>query len=256
MLKLIRFNNSLFAGIAGFLSYFIVHHSMDTNSLLIFLSVFFITGGGNIFNDIIDYEVDIVNRPQRPLPSGKVSLNTARLMFFLFNLLGLIFAFFIDIWHGLIAAGVIFGLYLYNSIYKLYGIIGNIMVSFFSSLVFIYGAFSFDIKIVFISILSFLLSLSREILKDYEDREGDKLRGRKVFYSLKTVKIMTISIIVILIVICFAFMYLYNFSQYLLYIAILFLLLGCYTIIKEKITLSIRVHKFLMFYGILILVLL
>ncbi len=256
MLKLIRFNNSLLAGLASFLSYFTVYHTADLNALLIFLSVFFITGGGNIFNDIIDYEVDIVNRPQRPLPSGRVSLNTARLMFFLFNLLGLIFAFSIDLWHGLIALGVIIGLYLYNGIYKLYGIIGNIMVSFFSSLVFIYGAFSFNTRIIFISILSFLLSLSREVLKDYEDREGDVLRGRKVFYSLKTVKIITILIIVILIAVCFVFMYVYGFSQYLLYIAVLFLLFACYTLIKEKITLSIRVHKFLMLYGILILVLL
>ena len=41
-------------------------------------SVLFFMCSWNALNDIYDYEIDLVNRPDRPLPSGRISLNHAK----------------------------------------------------------------------------------------------------------------------------------------------------------------------------------
>lgn len=39
------------------------------------ISVFLVTGAGNIINDISDLNTDKINHPDRPLPSGKLQGN-------------------------------------------------------------------------------------------------------------------------------------------------------------------------------------
>ena len=41
-------------------------------------SVLFFMCSWNALNDIYDFEIDLVNRPDRPLPSGRISLNHAK----------------------------------------------------------------------------------------------------------------------------------------------------------------------------------
>lgn len=36
--------------------------------------------GGNVINDYFDYKIDLINKPQRPIPSGRISLNNAKTM--------------------------------------------------------------------------------------------------------------------------------------------------------------------------------
>ncbi len=44
---------------------------------LVFSVVFLVTGAGNAINDYFDYEIDRINRPRRPIPSGRVNRKTA-----------------------------------------------------------------------------------------------------------------------------------------------------------------------------------
>lgn len=53
-----------------------------------------ISGAGMVINDYFDVEIDKINRPQRPLPSGKISLKAALIYYILLNLFALIFASF------------------------------------------------------------------------------------------------------------------------------------------------------------------
>lgn len=41
---------------------------------------------GNVINDYFDYKIDLINKPQRPIPSGRISLDNAKTMhiFYLF----------------------------------------------------------------------------------------------------------------------------------------------------------------------------
>ncbi len=56
--------------------------SIDGNYLKIDILLAAITGGltaasGNIINDFYDIEIDKINRPERPLPSNKISIKAA-----------------------------------------------------------------------------------------------------------------------------------------------------------------------------------
>ena len=59
---------------------------------LVFASVF-LYAGGVILNDVFDYKLDKVERPERPIPSGVVSLRNASLYGSLAMLIGLALAY-------------------------------------------------------------------------------------------------------------------------------------------------------------------
>lgn len=48
-----------------------------TPVLLLILSTIGLYGGGVVFNDVFDAELDMVERPERPIPSGLIAKNTA-----------------------------------------------------------------------------------------------------------------------------------------------------------------------------------
>ena len=39
--------------------------------------VFIVTGAGNSINDYFDHKIDAVNKPERPIPSGRITLKKA-----------------------------------------------------------------------------------------------------------------------------------------------------------------------------------
>lgn len=53
-------------------------------------------GGGVVFNDIFDAKLDSIERPERPIPSGKVTLKNAIILGILLLMIGLIFAYFVS----------------------------------------------------------------------------------------------------------------------------------------------------------------
>lgn len=60
-------------------------------------------GGGVAFNDVFDAKLDKVERPERPIPSGQVSLGRAILLALSLLLLGVIAAFRVSLWSGELA---------------------------------------------------------------------------------------------------------------------------------------------------------
>ena len=59
-----------------------------TKVVFLCLSTIGLYGGGIVFNDIFDLELDKIERPERVIPSGKVSKNNAIIFGILFLLLG------------------------------------------------------------------------------------------------------------------------------------------------------------------------
>ena len=41
-------------------------------------AVFFETAAGNVINDYFDYNIDLINKPERPIPSGRISLKNGK----------------------------------------------------------------------------------------------------------------------------------------------------------------------------------
>ncbi|MFX1410324.1 MAG: geranylgeranylglycerol-phosphate geranylgeranyltransferase [Promethearchaeota archaeon] len=159
------------------------------NIILGVLTYFFVAGSGMVINDYYDIEIDKINRPERPIPRGSITLNQAKLLFFGYLLIGVIisiihsFIFELGFLNIIIAAFFGFIGWLYAAWGKKSGFFGNIIVSVSFSIGLIYGAVlnssAIPLYIYFFFLTSFFLLLAREIIKGCEDIEGDKEQGVK-----------------------------------------------------------------------------
>ena len=70
------------------------------------LSTIGLYGGGVAFNDVFDAKLDAIERPERPIPSGKVKKSNAIWMATLLIALGVLAAFQVNLWSGFIALAV------------------------------------------------------------------------------------------------------------------------------------------------------
>ena len=78
--------NIMVAASASLMSAYILenfHYSII--KLYTLLVVVFYTGAANAFNDYCDYEIDLINRPNRPLSRGLLNSNEA--LFFFNNII-------------------------------------------------------------------------------------------------------------------------------------------------------------------------
>ncbi|MBP1909801.1 geranylgeranylglycerol-phosphate geranylgeranyltransferase [Methanolobus bombayensis] len=197
-LKLMRSGNCLMAAIAALVGVFIAYNIVSANipsdsdiitfpvfdSLKVFLVVFFVTGAGNAINDYFDIEIDRINKPERPIPSGKISLKTALYFSLALFAAGTIIAASINIICGAIALVNSLLLIYYASTLKRTALFGNIAVGYLTGSTFLFGGAVFfehgGINGVFVLfLLSTMATIAREIVKDIEDIEGDREDGAK-----------------------------------------------------------------------------
>ncbi len=154
-----------------------------------FLTAFFISAAAIILNDYFDYEVDLVNAPERPLPSGLVSKREALWLTAITSLLGLACA----LYFGLIVFGLAIVLWvigvLYNWRFKQSGLPGNLMVCLSVASTFLLGGISagdFWNGIIWVFAgMAFFIDLGEEIAGDAMDMEGDRKRGSRSVALLK-----------------------------------------------------------------------
>lgn len=140
------------------------------------LSAAFIAAGGNVYNDVRDKEIDRINRPDRPIPSGRVSIKSATVWCSLLITFGFIIGSLIHYQLGLIAAFTAVLLFDYSAHRSRSMLIGNIIVAFCAGLAFFYGALAIGNPLggILPGLFAMLIHLGREIVKDTEDIEGDK----------------------------------------------------------------------------------
>lgn len=101
--------------------------------MLGFLSVFFISATALILNDYFDLEIDRINAPQRPLPSGMITPRDVIVLSFVVAFLGLMASALISLTAFITICVVWIVGVLYNWRCKCPGLIGNLMVSFRSA---------------------------------------------------------------------------------------------------------------------------
>jgi len=97
--------SDILAGIAisGILLTTALDWELSKAILLLSLSTIGLYGGGIVFNDVFDIKVDRIERPERPLPRGLISLQSATIYGILLLALGVIFAFLVNQTAGIIA---------------------------------------------------------------------------------------------------------------------------------------------------------
>ncbi len=139
------------------------------------LVTFLTTSGGNVINDYFDYEIDKINHPERPIPSGKIDRNHALYYSILLFILSVIFSIFLGIIPLIIDVIAILLLITYEYKTKNVGFIGNLQISFLIFMLFLFTGSIYSEYILpsLLGVMAMFSNLAREITKDVEDVEGD-----------------------------------------------------------------------------------
>lgn len=147
------------------------------NVLLACLSVGFIAASANSINDYYDLEIDKINKPNRPLPSGKLTPREVFIFSLILYALGMLTSVFINLQALLISFFSILLTFLYSAYLKRTVLWGNLSVSLVTGLAFIYGGVAVNrfYESLIPAGFSFLFHLGREIIKDTEDIKGDSM---------------------------------------------------------------------------------
>ena len=163
-----------------------------------------LVGGGNALNDYNDRETDKENHPERPIPSGSISADTASI--YAQALLGsglLILLFTLDNKMPFVIALIgILLLTAYENGLKAAGISGNITVGLMSGAVFLFAGMAVNDPgpTLWMFGLAVLATITREIIKDIQDLEGDRDR-RTLPASIGIENSMRVAILFLLIAI-------------------------------------------------------
>lgn len=195
--------------------------------LLVFSTVL-IAASGYMINDYFDVKIDEVNKPKRILVDRLLPRRKVMILHVLFNITGVLIGFYlaykIGQWHlgfiHVLAASI---LWFYSVFLKKQFLIGNLAVSALTALV-VFTVWAYEplhaqhafvshnfggqssnlmkVYFLFYALFAFVLNLIRELIKDMEDIDGDKLgkcRTVPIVLGIKKSKTITSAIILMVI---------------------------------------------------------
>jgi geranylgeranylglycerol-phosphate geranylgeranyltransferase len=208
ILGLIRLHNTILAAIGVWMGYYLSPGSDDDPDVYFAaLAAALICGAGNSLNDYLDVDVDRLNHPSRPLPSGAVPPYLAVEIFLLFNVAAVVIGMTLSLPVFLVIVGAILLLVLYNFRLKKFPLLGNVAVSFLGGATFLVGAMVESAKNILHlpgalvpAVFAFLFHLSRELIKDAADYDGDDSADYKTLPMIVSSMWMQIIILIMIVV--------------------------------------------------------
>ncbi|GAB3665095.1 geranylgeranylglycerol-phosphate geranylgeranyltransferase [Halopiger thermotolerans] len=139
-------------------------------------------GAGNAINDYFDREIDRINQPERAIPRGAVSARGA--LAYSLVLFGIAIGLAVTL--PVLAIGIavvnLLALVAYTEFFKGLPGVGNAVVAYLVGSTFLFGAAAVgehgDVEpALVLALLAAIATLTREIVKDVEDVEGDRAEG-------------------------------------------------------------------------------
>ena len=196
-IRLIRPINCIMMGIAVIVGAVLADASVicgsyQQNLFFGFLTGFLLTAASMVINDYYDREIDAINEPSRPIPSGLIKPRNALFYAAILTFLGLTAGFLTSktatLQCFLTAAFFWLISVIYATFGKKTGFPGNLLVSVCVSAPFIYGSLATvgtirANSLIFVSMV-FLSNTGREITKGIVDVQGDKARNVKTLAVL------------------------------------------------------------------------
>jgi len=196
LFKLMRPLNLAFLGISLLLVHYFLMAALANDSLLsttdflIFLtSSLLMAAGGYVINDYFDIETDKINKPKRFLTNAtfaqvKNAYKTGVFLLFISILLGFTLGYSVkNFGFGFFYVFAALALIIYSQKLKRQMLSGNILVSLLTAFPYLLLFMLIEQQVqvsllvynifLFLMIMSFLLNMIREIIKDLEDMNGD-----------------------------------------------------------------------------------
>ena len=169
---------------------------LDPSLFVRVLSTVGAIASGYIINNFYDQEKDLINRPQKSILDRMVSHKTKLSLYFVINILALLFSSLISLRAGLFFAGYLFFIWLYSHKIKKQPVLGNLtsallsITPFFAILLYFKN---YNLLIFVFGFYLFLILAIRELVKDLENIKGDLTLNYKtvpVVYGEKATKLM------------------------------------------------------------------
>ena len=229
--------------------------------ILLVVATVFLTAGGYVINDYFDIKTDLINKG-KVIVGTRIPRRQAMMWHNLFNIAGVSIGFYISwkagyFWLGtmfLVVSGL---LYFYSASYKRQFLIGNLVVATLVAMVpllvviyewpALYRYYTinavtlpdFNLILYWVggfAFFAFLTTLSREIIKDIEDFEGDMAYGRNtvpVVIGILAAKIISVSLVVLTIALLYLVWYFFiNDNITLIYLSVAIVLPLAWVIFK------------------------
>ncbi len=225
--RLVRFKNLFIVALTQYLlQYLVLLPALKAAELppildsfhffLLVLTTVLIAAGGYLVNDILDYGMDVVNKPEKVFVGRIFTQKTVWGFYWVSILLGFAIAWYLALYIQTLLLVSIFPtavllLFFYSKYWKKKPLIGNVVVAFFCA--FVAGVVLFaerenfaqmgesgrEVTVLFggYLVFGFLSTLLREIVKDIEDMEGDAQIGLKTLpiqFGVKTAKTWALAI--------------------------------------------------------------
>ncbi len=167
----------------------LLHLNMDLlriqDALFLTLATLSAAAAGNVVNDIEGQAADLVNKPGRRHVGTAVRVKTAWVFYLVLLAGSLGAAWMVDLAFFIFTVVVNLLLFFYSSDLKGMPLAGNILVAMLTAaVVFVSRKGIEDASMLPFSeftVMAFLLNLSRELVKDVEDEEGDRAAGIGTF---------------------------------------------------------------------------
>lgn len=215
--ELVRVHNLIVTLFTTYIGYAIVYRTIhaslgfDQWFLLIVAVVVLVAAGGYAINDYFDREIDAINKPERPIPSGRISPHEALLLSIVVGIAGLSLTLLVGSLTFIYAFVNAVLVYAYSWRLKRTGLIGNMVIAFNSASSIVFGGLAYAEltrvwqplnTVIVVALIAFLLVLAREFVKGVEDYVGDKTHGvRTLAVTLGPRRASLIALITILMVV-------------------------------------------------------
>ena len=212
-------------------------------ALLVFFIPFFGWVSGLYAMDYLDRKLDEIEKPQRPIPSGRIKPKEAIIFAFIFAALGFVLSFNFGIVNILLVLVVGFTVLSYTKFSKPRGLIANFNRGLVTLVTFYFGVFAINASIsnyiVLLSIAFLIHDASTNIVGAMRDVGGDKKAGyltTPARYGIKWAAIISLALtvtylsLIIFVENYFQFM-IYPYSFYALFLPAIVLLISLYLIL-------------------------
>ncbi|MFN0203000.1 MAG: geranylgeranylglycerol-phosphate geranylgeranyltransferase [Bacteroidia bacterium] len=212
--KISRPINLLISGVSFFIAaFFAKHHSFnfvaDYHFWGVLLVILLIAAGGYWINDVYDFRIDRINKPDKAIVNTFLSVKKVLTVYWVMHfLLFAIVVWFVPFSLTFIFVSTAIVLFIYAAWLKRVSLIGNVVVAALTSLVILCAGYLYEItlSLAWMMMFAFEINLIREIVKDVEDIKGDlafKLQTLPIQIGLKRTKYVLYFLYICLLVSCY-----------------------------------------------------
>lgn len=166
--------------------------TLHIDLFLAFLTGSTLAGSAMAINDYYDREIDAINEPGRPIPSGAITPKGALAASLVLSAIGLVASWMTGIPNMILALLAWTAAILYATVGKGTGFPGNLLVSSCVALPFVYGGVMTRARALgvplFFTLMAFLTNTGREVTKGIVDIKGDRVQGIRTIAVSKGAK--------------------------------------------------------------------